>query len=67
VLRTERVVRLAVLIGSAARGELREHSDIDLLVDLADSDWRERDRLRGRLSGAIGRPVDLVSLEVGKG
>ena len=66
VLRTERVVRLAVLMGSAARGELRERSDVDLLIDPADGDWRERDRLRDRLSRAIGRPVDLVSLEAAK-
>ena len=32
-LRSERSVRLAVLIGSAARGSLREGSDIDLLVE----------------------------------
>jgi predicted nucleotidyltransferase len=66
VLRTERVVRLAVLIGSAARGELRERSDVDLLVGLGDSDWRQRDRLSERLSRTVGRPVDLVSLEAVK-
>jgi predicted nucleotidyltransferase len=65
-LRTERAVRLAVLIGSAARGELRERSDVDLLVDVADGGWRERDRLRERLSRAVRRPVDLVSLEAAR-
>jgi predicted nucleotidyltransferase len=63
ILRTERKVRLAVLIGSAARGALREGSDIDVLVHLEDATWREQDRLRDRLTHAVGRPVDLVSLE----
>jgi predicted nucleotidyltransferase len=62
-LRTERNVRLAVLIGSAARGELRENSDLDILVHLANADWRARDRLRERLIRVAGRPVDLVSLD----
>ncbi len=62
-LRSERTVRLAVLIGSAARGAMHEGSDVDLLVDLAGADWRGRDRLRGRLARAAGRPVDLVALD----
>jgi predicted nucleotidyltransferase len=62
-LRTERNVRLAVLMGSAARGELRTDSDVDVLVRVADGDWRALDRLRERLAHAAGRPVDLVSLE----
>jgi predicted nucleotidyltransferase len=61
-LRTERNVRLAVLIGSAARGGLSEGSDVDLLVDLADASWQVLDRLRERLARAAGRPVDLVAL-----
>ena len=62
-LRCERNVRLAVLIGSAARGALREASDVDVLVQLADANWRVQDRLRERLTQAAGRPVDLVALE----
>jgi predicted nucleotidyltransferase len=65
-LRTERGVRLAVLVGSAARGELGEQSDVDLLVELINGGWRERDRLAERLSRATGRPVDLVSLEAAR-
>ena len=61
-LRTERNVRLAVLIGSAARGELREDSDLDILLHVTDDDWRARDRLRERLARIAGRPVDLISL-----
>lgn len=63
VLRSERTVRLAVLIGSAARGELREDSDVDLVVAFADEGWRGRERVRERLSRAAGRPVDLVAVE----
>jgi predicted nucleotidyltransferase len=62
-LRSERSVRLAVLIGSAARGAMHEGSDVDLLVDLVTDDWRVQDRLRERLARAAGRPVDLVALE----
>jgi predicted nucleotidyltransferase len=56
-------LRLAVLIGSAARGALQERSDVDVLVHLEDATWRDQDRLRDRLTHAVGRPVDLVSLE----
>lgn len=63
VLRTERNVRLAVLIGSAARGQLTEGSDVDLAVCLLDDGWRARSRLRDRLGAAIDRPVDLVTME----
>ena len=35
-LRTERNVRLAALFGSAARGHIGEHSDVDVLVALAE-------------------------------
>ena len=62
-LRSERNVRLAVLIGSAARGALREGSDVDVLVELTDAHWRVQDRIRERLSRAAERPVDLVGLE----
>lgn len=62
-LRSERTVRLAVLIGSGARGALRDGSDVDLLVELADADWRTRDRLRERVSRAARRPIDFVSLD----
>lgn len=62
-LRSERNVRLAVLIGSAARGALREDSDVDVLVELLDANWRVHDRLRERLARATGRPVDVVAME----
>jgi predicted nucleotidyltransferase len=62
-LRSERTVRLAVLIGSAARGAMHEESDVDLLIDPAPADWRAQDRLRERLARAAGHSVDLVALE----
>lgn len=65
-LRSERTVRLAVLIGSAATGAMREGSDVDLLVELADADWRAQDRLRERLGRVTGRRVDLVRLEAAR-
>jgi predicted nucleotidyltransferase len=65
-LRREPNARLAVLIGSAARGQLRDGSDVDLLVDLADPGWRAQDRLRERLGAAAGRPVDLVLLDAAR-
>lgn len=63
VLRSERNVRLAVLIGSAARGALGPGSDVDLVVELAQGKWRAQDRLADRLASAARRPVDLVELE----
>ncbi len=63
LLRTERNVRLAVLIGSTARGDAREDSDLDLLVRLKDSDPHQVIRLRRRLVEALGRKVDLVRME----
>jgi predicted nucleotidyltransferase len=65
-LRSERNVRLAVLIGSAARGAMREGSDVDLLVELSGADWRARDRLRERLGRVVGKPLDLVALDVAR-
>lgn len=63
VLRKQRNVRLAVLIGSGARGALGPGSDLDLVVELADAGWRAGDRLADRLASAAGRPVDLIDLE----
>jgi predicted nucleotidyltransferase len=61
-LRTEPSVRLAVLFGSSARGREHPRSDLDLLVEL---DTPSRDRLaelEERLSSAVGREVQLVSV-----
>jgi uncharacterized protein len=61
-------IRRLCLFGSAARGELRPDSDIDLLVEFepgqAPSLWtaQEVEMDLSRLFG--GRPVDMVSPEI---
>lgn len=62
-LRTEPNVRSAALFGSVARGDDREDSDLDLLVDLADPSWAGRQRLNTRLERRFDRSVELVLLE----
>jgi uncharacterized protein len=51
------------VFGSVSRGEDRADSDIDLLYELtpgARLGW-DIEALADELSGALGRPVDLVS------
>lgn len=62
-LRTIPDVRLAVLFGSAARGDEHEGSDLDILVRFADPTLRARARLLGRLEEAMLREVQIVSFE----
>lgn len=62
-LRTEPNVKLAVLFGSTARGDVGPRSDIDLLVS-----WKDRKRARpgallAKLEDLTGRAVDLVPWE----
>lgn len=61
-LRTEPNVRLAVLFGSAARGEMHGGSDIDLLVRLEDDSVAQVAALSHRLGDAAGRAVQPVRL-----
>lgn len=61
-LRTEPNVRLAVLFGSLATGNDREHSDLDLLVVLADESVGRLADLAKRLSSRTGRDVQPVRL-----
>ncbi len=53
------------LFGSAARGEARDDSDIDLFVDYDPDKFSfvELIRLRERLSHILGRPADLTTRE----
>lgn len=57
-------VREMALFGSAARGELRTDSDIDVVVELQPNHGLglfEFDELQTELSRVFGRRVDLVS------
>jgi predicted nucleotidyltransferase len=57
-------VREMALFGSAARGELRPDSDIDVLVELEPDHHLglfEFDDLQAHLTRIFGRKVDLVS------
>ncbi|MHC4532682.1 MAG: nucleotidyltransferase family protein [Planctomycetota bacterium] len=59
-----KIKRLAIF-GSAAEGELRPASDIDLLVTFSqDADWTMFDHftMEEELSDLFGRDVDLISL-----
>jgi len=53
------------LFGSAARGEARDDSDIDLFVDYDPERFSfvELIRLRERLTQILGRPADLTTRE----
>lgn len=66
-LRTERNVRLAVLFGSAARGDERAASDIDMLVAQHDESPRAQAALGLRLRRAVERNVHVVSLSQAEG
>lgn len=58
--RTEPSVALAVLYGSAARGEMHSGSDVDVLVALRRG--ADKRALASRLSERLGLQVQLVSL-----
>lgn len=62
-LRTEHNVRFAMLFGSTARGEDTEHSDVDVIADLRDSDFMREIDLALKLEDAVGRSVDVVDLK----
>lgn len=61
-LRTERNVRLAVLFGSLARGHGREDADVDVLVALAEERPMYISYLSARLTRALARDVEVLSL-----
>lgn len=62
-LRTVPHVRLAVLFGSIARGEERKESDLDILVRFREDTIHVRALVSERLERAVGRRVQLVSIE----
>jgi len=61
-LRTEHNVRFALLFGSVARGTDTPESDIDVLVDLRDASFERIVDLGTKLTGLVGRRVDVVEL-----
>lgn len=65
-LRTEPNVRFALLFGSTARGEDVPESDVDLLVQMLDPSLERIADLELKLEGALGRRLDLISLEAAK-
>jgi uncharacterized protein len=57
-------VRRAALFGSAARGQMRARSDIDILVDLeSDLSLLGFIRIKQELEEALRRKVDLVEYQ----
>lgn len=62
VLRTEPNVRLAILFGSTANDTDEEHSDVDLLVDLSDSNVARLADLASRLTDRLGREIEAITL-----
>lgn len=62
-LRTEPNVRFALLFGSAASGHDTAESDVDILVALRNPSFERVVDLGTKLSGIIGRRVDVVRLE----
>lgn len=63
-LRGRYPIRSMGIFGSYARGEQREDSDLDLLVELGDGiDLIGYAGLQIELSDALGVPVDLVERE----
>jgi uncharacterized protein len=62
-LRTEQNVRLALLFGSAARGDDSEGSDVDLVVEMRDSSLVRVVDLELKLEELLERRVDAITLE----
>ena len=62
-LRTEPNVAFAMLFGSIARGDDTAESDVDLLVVLHEHSLEKMAELQDRLERALGREVDLLSME----
>jgi predicted nucleotidyltransferase len=62
-LRTEHLVRLAVLYGSLARGDGDAGSDLDLLISFADDRPSAGYELTARLQRVTARRVDVARLE----
>jgi predicted nucleotidyltransferase len=62
-LRTEPKVVFAMVFGSAARGDDRPDSDVDLMVVLREQSLEKMVELQDRLQVATGKDIDLVGKE----
>lgn len=63
LLEAEPELKIAILFGSLAEGRERPDSDLDIAVAAGRSlDTKTRMRLIDRMSGLVGRPVDLIDL-----
>ncbi len=59
---------LAIVFGSAVRGDLRPHSDIDIAVYPCHTmHHRERQCIADKIAEATGRSVDLIDLSTTNG
>lgn len=61
------LIKKLILYGSYAKGETREHSDIDLAVvsnDFQNMDLFERMSFLGRARTGIRRPMEIIGLTV---
>jgi predicted nucleotidyltransferase len=63
-LRTEPNVAFAMLFGSVARGDDRPDSDVDLLIVFRKDSLERLLDLQNRLERALGRNVDILTMEV---
>ena len=54
------VERIA-LFGSAARGELGPHSDVDMVVEFSQTTYRRFIEVKSFLESVLGRRVDLLT------
>jgi hypothetical protein len=61
VLRSRYPIHRLALFGSWARGDAREDSDVDVLVEVDGSIGLRFVDLADEIERALGRPVDLVS------
>ena len=61
-------VRLAYLFGSLARGTARPDSDVDVALSLGrPMTTAEKIDLIGSIGALLGRPVDLIDMEIASG
>jgi len=60
-------VRRMSLFGSAARGDLRPDSDVDMVVEFSETTYRRFIGLKVFLESVLGRKVDLLTPDAVQG